>query len=79
MMRGEQYEKEIMKLREEGLSQREIGERLGFRKEQIKEFCRRKREKERKKERRKHIQDTIYHLSCPAHFIYPCDLFPPCP
>ena len=31
----EQYEKEIMKLREEGLSQREIGERLGFRKEQI--------------------------------------------
>ena len=44
----EQYEKEIMKLREEGLSQREIGERLGFRKEQIKEFFRRKREKERK-------------------------------
>ena len=31
----EQYEKEIMKLREEGLSQREIGERLGFRKEKI--------------------------------------------
>ena len=44
----EQYEKEIMKLREEGLSQREIGERLGFRKEQIKGFCKRKRQKERK-------------------------------
>ena len=44
----EQYEKEILKLQEQGFTQRQIGERLGFRREQIKEFIRRKREKERK-------------------------------
>ena len=44
----EQYEKEILKLQEQGFTQRQIGERLGFRKEQIKEFVRRKREKDRK-------------------------------
>ena len=44
----EQYEKEISELLEQGLTQRQVGERLGFRKEQIKEFVRRKREKERK-------------------------------
>ena len=44
----EQYEKEISELQEQGLTQRQIGERLGFRREQIKEFVRRKREKERK-------------------------------
>ena len=43
----EQYEKEIMELQKQGLSQGQIGERLGFRKEQIK-FCIRKREKDRK-------------------------------
>ena len=44
----EQYEKEIFELLEQGFTQRQVGERLGFRKEQIKEFVRRKREKERK-------------------------------
>ena len=44
----EQYEKEIIELQKQGLSQRQIGERLGFRKEQIKEFVRRRREKQRK-------------------------------
>ena len=43
-----QYEKEILELQEQGLTQRQIGERLGFRREQIKEFIRRKREKDRK-------------------------------
>ena len=44
----EQYEMEIFELLEQGFTQRQVGERLGFRKEQIKEFVRRKREKERK-------------------------------
>ena len=44
----EQYEKEICELLEQGFTQRQVGEKLGFRKEQIKEFARRKREKERK-------------------------------
>ena len=44
----EQYEKEITELQEQGLTQRQIGERLGFSREQIKEFVRRKREKERR-------------------------------
>ena len=44
----EQYAKEILELQEQGYSQRQIGERLGFRKEQIKEFVRRQREKDRK-------------------------------
>ena len=44
----EQYEKEITELHEQGLTQRQIGERLGFRREQIKGFVRRKREKERR-------------------------------
>ena len=43
-----QYEKEIMKLREQGLTQREIGERFGLSREQIKEFLKRGRRKERK-------------------------------
>ena len=44
----EQYAKEIWELQKQGYSQRQIGERLGFRKEQIKEFVRRQREKDRK-------------------------------
>ena len=44
----EQYEKEIIELQKQGLSQRQIGERLGFRKEQVKGFVRRRREKQRK-------------------------------
>lgn len=35
------YEKEILELRESGLTQQEIGKRLGFTKEQIKEFIKR--------------------------------------
>ena len=44
----EEYEKEILELQSQGLTQRQIGERLGFRKEQIKSFLHRKREKDRK-------------------------------
>jgi len=36
-----QYEKEIFALKEQGLTHREIGERLGFSREKIKEFFRR--------------------------------------
>ena len=43
-----QYEKEIVKLKEEGLTHREIGERLGFDRNKIKKFFERLREKERK-------------------------------
>ena len=43
-----QYEKEIVKLKEEGLTHREIGERLGFDRNKIKKFFERRREKERK-------------------------------
>ena len=46
--RVKQYEKEINKLREQGLTQREIGERFGLSREQIKEFLKRERRKERK-------------------------------
>ncbi len=34
----QEYEKEILELREKGLTYREIGNKLGFRKEQVKEF-----------------------------------------
>ena len=44
----QQYEKEILRLREEGLTYREIGEKLGFSKKQIKEFFGRLHAKERK-------------------------------
>ena len=43
-----QYEKEIMELRDKGLTYREIGEKLGFSKSQIKEFFSRLHIKERK-------------------------------
>ena len=46
----EEYEKQILELKEKGLSQREIGEKLGFSKEQIKGFLRRSRVKQRKLE-----------------------------
>lgn len=45
-----QYEKEIIELKEIRYSQREIGEKLGFSKEQIKEFLKRYRRKEARKE-----------------------------
>ena len=44
----EPYQEEILKLKEQGLSHREIGEKLGFSKVQIKEFFKRLRRKERK-------------------------------
>ena len=44
----QQYEKEILRLREEGLTHREIGEKLGFQREQIKEFFHRYNRKQRK-------------------------------
>ena len=34
----QQYEKEILELKEQGLTQKQIGERLGFTKKQVKEF-----------------------------------------
>ena len=40
------YEKEILELKDSGLSYREIGEKLGFAKTQIKEFFRRYRHKQ---------------------------------
>lgn len=46
----EEYEKQILELKEKGLSQREIGEKLGFSKEQIKGFLRRNRVKQQKLE-----------------------------
>ncbi len=43
-----QYEKEIEELKKQGLTQREIGEKFGFSREQIKEYLKRERRKERK-------------------------------
>ena len=43
-----EYEKEILELREQGLTKREIGERFGFSKEQIKCLLKRNRRREEK-------------------------------
>ena len=43
-----QYEKEILELRNQGLTQREIAERLGFSKDQVKEFFHRYNRNQRK-------------------------------
>ena len=43
-----EYEKEILELREQGLTKREIGERFGFSKEQIKGLLKRNRRREEK-------------------------------
>ena len=43
-----QYEKEILALKEEGLTHREIGERLGFSREKIKEFFSRNNRNQKK-------------------------------
>ena len=43
-----QYEKEIIELKSQGLTQREIGERLGFTYEKIHEFFKRSNRKQRK-------------------------------
>jgi len=45
-----QYEREILELRDIGFTYREIGEKLGFRESQIKEFFRRLRIKKQKLE-----------------------------
>lgn len=44
----QQYEKEILELREKGLPKSEIGEELGFTKEQIHHFITRYNRKKRK-------------------------------
>lgn len=44
----QQYEKEINRLISQGLTQREIGEKLGFSREQIHDFLKRQHRKERK-------------------------------
>jgi len=44
----QQYEKEILELKEKGLTRKEIGERLGFTSEQIHEFTKRNNRKQRK-------------------------------
>lgn len=44
----EQYEKEIIELKEKGLTHRQIGEQLGFTREQVKEYFHRKYRKDRK-------------------------------
>lgn len=43
-----EYEKEILELREQGLTHREIGKKLGFTKEQIKAFLKRYRNSQQK-------------------------------
>lgn len=43
-----EYEKEILELKEKGLTHREIGEKFGLSKEQIKEFIKRYHRNERK-------------------------------
>lgn len=44
----QQYEKQILEMKESGLTKREIGKRLGFTKEQIHNFITRYNEKQRK-------------------------------
>ena len=46
--RIQQYEKQILELKNEGYTKREIGEKLGFSKEQIKEFFHRYNRNQRK-------------------------------
>lgn len=43
-----QYEKEILELKEQGLTHRQIGEQLGFTKEKIKDFIKRYNRTQRK-------------------------------
>ena len=44
----QQYEEEILELKAQGSTQREIAERFGFTKEQVKGFIKRQHKKERK-------------------------------
>ena len=44
----QQYEKELLELKVKGITQREITERLGFTKEQVKGFFKRHNKKERR-------------------------------
>ncbi len=43
----QEYEQEILELKEKGLTQRKIAEQLGFTKEQVKGFMKRQHKKER--------------------------------
>ena len=43
-----EYEREIMELRDQGLTQRQIGERLGFTRQKIKDFIKRTNRNQRK-------------------------------
>ena len=45
----QQYEKEILELKAEGLTRKEIGDKLGFTAEQIHEFTKRYNRKQKKK------------------------------
>lgn len=45
-----EYEKEILELKEEGFTQREIGEKLGFTRDQVHDFIKRYNRKKRKLE-----------------------------
>jgi len=44
----QEYEREILELKERGMTQKEIAQHLGFTKEQVKEFFHRQHKKERK-------------------------------
>ncbi len=44
----QQYEEEILKMKEEGMTHREISEKLGFTKDQVKGFFKRQHKKERR-------------------------------
>ena len=44
----QQYEREILELKEKGMTQKEIAQQLGFTKEQVKEFFHRQHKKKRK-------------------------------
>jgi DNA-binding CsgD family transcriptional regulator len=44
----QQYEKEILELKEQGLTHKEVGEQLGFTQKQVKKFIERYHRKERK-------------------------------
>ena len=46
--RIQEYEKEILALKEEGLTHREIGEKFGLSRTQIKEFLKRERRRQQK-------------------------------
>ena len=73
----QQYEKEILALKEQGLTQKQIGERLGFTTKQVKDFFHRYNEKQRKVAAgvalRKKGRPRLHHpasVYCFTRFIY---------